>query len=118
LNLPPHMRKRLRGERTYYYFDTAARPRKEIALGTDYFLALQKYAELAIPQRFVSDVKFGDALQRYLTEIVPTLSLNTQHTHLSDAKHVSAFFSTAPIDQIRPMLQENPQGRHRCATRQ
>jgi hypothetical protein len=28
---------------------------------------------------------------------------NTQHTHLSDAKHVSEFFSTAPLAQIRPM---------------
>jgi hypothetical protein len=79
------------------------RPRKEIALGTDYFLALQKYAELAIPQRVASTIKFGDALQRYLIEVVPTLSANTQHTHLSDAKHVNAFFSTAPIDQIRPL---------------
>jgi integrase len=97
------MRKRVRGEHVYYYFDTGAKPRKEIALGTDYVLALQKYVELAMPQRFTSDVKFGDALQRYLVEIVPTLSANTQHTHRSDAKHVSAFFSTAPFDQIRPM---------------
>jgi integrase len=103
LNLPPYMRKRVRGQHTYYYLDTGAKPRKEIALGTDYFLALQKYAELAIPQRVASEIKFGDALQRYLTEIVPTLATNTQHTHLSDAKHVSAFFGTAPIDQIRPM---------------
>jgi integrase len=97
------MRKRVRGAKTYYYLDTEARPRKEIALGTDYFLALQKYAELAIPQRVASTIKFGDALQRYLIEVVPTLSANTQHTHLSDAKHVNAFFSTAPIDQIRPL---------------
>jgi integrase len=103
LNLPPHMRKRIRGELVYYYFDTGTRPRKEIALGTDYFIALQKYTELAIPRRPTTDVKFGDALQRYLIEIVPTLSVNTQHTHRSDAKHVSAFFVTAPMDQIRPM---------------
>jgi integrase len=103
LNLPPHMRKRVRGAHTYYYLDTGSKPRKEIALGTDYFLALQKYAELAIPTKVASAVKFGDALQRYLAEIVPTLSHNTQHTHRSDAKHVDAFFGTAPIDKIRPM---------------
>jgi hypothetical protein len=106
LNLPPHMRKRVRGEHIYYYLDTGAKPRKEIALGTDYFVALQKYAELAIPQRVactVGSATFGDALQRYLIEIVPTLSTNTQHTHHSDAKHVQAFFSTAPMDQIRPL---------------
>jgi integrase len=97
------MRKRVRRERVYYYFDTGGTPRKEIALGTDYFLALQKYAEIVIPQRFASDIKFDDALQRYLVEIVPTLSRNTQKTHHSDAKHVRAFFGTAPLDQIRPM---------------
>lgn len=33
LNLPPYMRKRVRGVHTYYYFDTGDKPRKEIALG-------------------------------------------------------------------------------------
>jgi integrase len=104
LNLPPHMRKRVRGVHTYYYFDTGDKPRKEIALGTDYFIALKKYAELALSQRRIGEeVKFGDALLRYMTEVVPTLSVNSQHTFRSDAKHVGEFFNTAPMDQIRPM---------------
>lgn len=107
------MRKRVRGKYTYYYLDTGSNRRQEIALGTEYFLALRKYVELAIPHRAASEIKFGDALQRYIAEIVPTLSANTQHTHLSDAKHVSAFFSTAPIDQILPMHIRQFLDRHR-----
>jgi hypothetical protein len=77
-------------------------------------LALQKYAELAIPQHAESNIKFGDALQRYLTEAVPTLSTHTQHKHFSHAKHVGAFFSTAPIDEIRPMLIRQFLDRHKA----
>ncbi len=64
MNLPPMMRKRVRGKHTYFYLDTGEKPRRELALGSDYFLALQKYAELAIPQPVASNIKFGDALKR------------------------------------------------------
>jgi hypothetical protein len=37
---------------TYYYFDTGAKPRKEIPLGSDYRVAVQKWLELsAMPAR-------------------------------------------------------------------
>ncbi len=32
---------------TYYYFDTGAKPRKEIPLGSDYRVAVQKWLELS-----------------------------------------------------------------------
>jgi integrase len=103
-NLPPHMRKRLRPNGvTYYFFDTGAKPRKEISLGTDFILALRKYAELNMAAAQVGAALFGDVINRYMDEEVPKLSKNTQQTHKSDIKHVRAFFESAPLDQIRPM---------------
>lgn len=96
------MRKRARGSRIYYFFDTGAKPRKEISLGSDFILALGKYALLAIAPGPIKNVMFGDAILRFLAEELPQLSTNTQHTYGSDIKHVTASFSTAPFDQMRP----------------
>jgi len=41
LNLPQHMRARVRGDVTYYFYDTGGTPRKEISLGKDYIKAVQ-----------------------------------------------------------------------------
>lgn len=46
LNLPPMMRARHRLGKTYYYYDTGARPRVEISLGSDYTLAVQECGEV------------------------------------------------------------------------
>ncbi len=98
------MRKRVRPNgRVYYFFDTGAKPRKEISLGTDYILALRKYTELTITKGPGHAATFGDAITRFLEEDVPLLASNTQHTYRADAKHVIAFFEAAPIDQIKPM---------------
>ena len=103
-NLPPRMRKRVRpGGRVYYFFDTGAKPRKEISLGSDYTIALRKYSEISIITVPIAKATFGDAIIKYMAEEWPLLSSNTQHTHKSDIKHVRAFFSDAPIDQIRPL---------------
>ena len=102
LNLPPHMRKRVRGELTYYYFDTGRTPRKEIGLGSDFIKALQKYALLNTTQK-IDSATFSHAIERYHNEEVPKLAKNTQKIFKSDIKHVSAFFGTAPLDEIRPM---------------
>lgn len=97
------MRKRTqRSGRTFYYFDTGAKPRKEIPLGDDYILALAKYAELNVIARTAAP-KFGDVITKYEVEVLPTLAASTQATHRSDMKHVRAFFGDGPLDQIRPM---------------
>ena len=108
------MRKRVRSNgRIYYFFDTGDKPRKEISLGTDFILALRKYAELNMAIGKTSIVLFGDVITRYLEEELPKLSKNTQHTHKSDIKHVRAFFESAPLDQVRPMHIRQFLDRHR-----
>lgn len=97
------MRKRVqRSGRTFYYFDTGAKPRKEIPLGDDYILALRRYAELVESTRAAA-AKFADVIDKYVLEELPKLATSTQATHKSDMKHVRAYFKDAPLDQIKPM---------------
>lgn len=103
LTLPPGMRKRTRASGTYYYFDTGARPRKEIPLGADFIAALQQYAKLVqidTPSRVIT---FDDVAKKYRAEAMPLLSANTIRVQQSDIKHVEAYFKGAPLDEIKPM---------------
>lgn len=103
LNLPPHMRKRVqRSGKVYYYFDTGAKPRKEIPLGDDYFAALRRYTELNQLEK-TAEPTFGEVITKYLVEVLPTLATSTQATHRSDMKHLHAAFATFTLDQIKPI---------------
>lgn len=96
------MRKRIRGELVYYFFDTGGKPRKEIPLGSDYIGALAKYAELNSTEKIQAPT-FGDAIDRYKKNEVPKLAKSTQKIFRYDIQHVEAYFRTAPLDQIRPV---------------
>lgn len=121
-NLPQHMRKRVqRSGRIYYYFDTGARPRKEIPLGGDYILALKKYAELHKIEKS-AEPTFGEVIIKYRAEELPKLATSTQATHKSDLKHLEKDFATFTLDQIRPVTirdfllahQDKPTTANRC----
>ncbi|MGS0743273.1 tyrosine-type recombinase/integrase [Glaciimonas sp. GG7] len=122
VNLPPHMRKRVqRSGKTFYYLDTGEKPRREIPLGDDYLLALQKYAKLRMVTKIVAGT-FGDVIDRYVMYELPKLSKNTINTHTYDLKHLRKYFTEAPLDLMRPMhirklldnLQETPTTANRC----
>jgi integrase len=103
MNLPKHMRKRVqRSGRVYYYFDTGAKPRKEIPLGDDYFMALRRYAELNQIEK-TAEPTFGDVIVKYVAEVLPTLATSTQATHKSDMKHLQAEFAEFSLSQIKPI---------------
>ena len=103
MNLPQHMRKRVqRSGKVYYYFDTGAKPRKEIPLGDDYFVALRRYAELNQIVK-ANEPTFGDVITKYVAEELPKLATSTQATHKSDMKHLQAGFASFTLDQIRPI---------------
>lgn len=92
--------------KTFYYFDAGGKPRKEIPLGSDYVLAVQKWATLMATQDKASVVaNFIELADRYECEELPKLAKSTQSTHRSDLKHLREFFSKpspAPLDQIEP----------------
>ncbi|WP_082447831.1 tyrosine-type recombinase/integrase [Xylophilus sp. Leaf220] len=90
----------------YYYFDAGGKPRKEIPLGSDYVLAVRKWAELTQAQASVLRVvDFLQLADRYQRDEMPLKAKSTQATQLSDLRHLREFFGKppAPLDNIRPM---------------
>ena len=69
-NLPKGMRARVRGKNTYYYLDTGARPRKEIPLGSDYVLAVQKWSELTYRPAQEGNITFSYVVARYWETVI------------------------------------------------
>lgn len=104
LNMPPNMRPRSRrGGKIYYYLRTGGIPRKEIPLGSDFILALRKYADLmqiGVPDRATT---FGDLEEKYVKSALPKLAASTARMYRSDVKHLLASFRDAPLGQIKPM---------------
>ena len=101
LNLPPYLRARVqKSGKTYYYFDTGAKPRVEKSLGSDYPQALKQYAELTInhPQSLV--VTFQMAIDKYVREVLPTKSVATQKDYLKCLKNISLFFMPMNYSQF------------------
>jgi integrase len=103
LTLPPGMRKRVRGDKSYYFYDAGGKPRKEISLGTDFITALRKYADLHQVDAPRREIIFADVVAKYRAEAMPKLSANTIRIQQSDIKHVDAYFKDAPLVEIKPM---------------
>lgn len=103
-----HFRERpQKSGKTYYYFDAGGKPRKEIPLGSDYVLAVQKWADLMTLAKPVNVTTFEALAKRYEDEVIPTKGKRTQKTNKYDLKHLRAFFNhkekgSAPLDQIKP----------------
>lgn len=105
----PRFRQRLRPNgKTYYFYDTCEKPRKEIPLGTDYGLAIMKYAEFerdrTADNRVRDVITFKYVSDRYLVEMLPTKAPATQKDNLRELKNLLAFFNDppAPLDSIQP----------------
>jgi integrase len=90
----------------YYYFDTAQRPRKEIPLGSDYVLAVRKWADLiGAEEKAVAVSNFEELACEYERLEIPKKAKSTQSTNRSDLKLLRQFFNDptpAPLDQIKP----------------
>src|SRR5260364_307646 len=106
-NLPQGMRARHRTSGTYYYLDTSGTPRREIALGSDYALAVKKWAELTVnaQPRHTELITFRYAAERYQREILPQKALRTQQDNLKELAKLYEFFDTppAPLNKIEPI---------------
>lgn len=87
----------------FYYLDRGGKPRKEIPLGSDYVLALQKYAALVQDSQPQRHALFSALAERYKTEVIPTKALRTQQDNLVELVKLLAFFSDAPLDEIKPL---------------
>lgn len=104
-NLPVGMRARHRPSGTHYYLDTGEKPRREISLGKDYVLAVQKWAELTAAKPVSDLVTFRYAAERYMKDVLPQKSYTTQKDNLRELKQLYRFFDDppAPLDTIEPV---------------
>ncbi|MCV2423369.1 tyrosine-type recombinase/integrase [Paucibacter sp. DJ4R-1] len=104
-NLPKGMRARPRGNLVHYYLDTGAKPRKEIPLGSDYVLAVKKWAELthkATPQ--AAEGTFAFVAEHYWRDVIPTKAPRTRQDNEDERAWLMRFFNDppAPLDCIEP----------------
>lgn len=97
-NLPTGMRARHRAKfGTYYYLDTGKVPRREIPLGKDYVLAVQKWGELKLTAKPVSDlITFRHVAECYMRDVLPKKAPATQKDNLRELKQLYKFFDDPP----------------------
>lgn len=106
MHLPAGMRARHRGAKTYYYLDSGDRPRKETPLGSDYVLAVQRWAELTASERPIGAVvTFKIAADRYVAEVLPSKAQRTQLDNLAELQKLLSIFNDPPmaLNDIEPV---------------
>ncbi|NUX55964.1 tyrosine-type recombinase/integrase [Paraburkholderia youngii] len=118
LNCPPHMRPRRRGKVTYYYYDWGGKPRREEPLGTDFVLAVKRWAEIEqerIPAAAVPT--FGAAVVAYLRDVLPLKAPRTQSGNQKELAVLRQFFDdSAPLHEIEPQhIKQYMHWRHKLA---
>lgn len=102
LNLPERMRARTKNGTTYYSYDLGGRPRKELPLGTDYVLAVQKWAEHHEAEPTVR-ITVAWAICQYLASPqFDEVSLGTQKDYRFALDKLLAKFGDAPLDEVKP----------------
>lgn len=105
-HLPVGMRARHRGDVTYYYLDTAEKPRKEIPLGKDYVTAVKLWAEKTNSARPAGAVVlFRHVADRYIRDVLPKKAPETQKLNLRELGNLLRYFDDPPmpLEQIEPV---------------
>jgi len=105
MNLPLGMRARPRGRLIHYYLDTGGKPRKEVPLGSDYVLAVQKWAELTCRKTPIKvSGTFAEVVEHYWANVIPTKAPRTQADNEAEKVWLLKFFNDppAPLDAIEP----------------
>jgi integrase len=102
----PHLRKRRKGKKLFFYYDHGGKPRKEEPLGSDYGLAIKRWAEI---QRSGTDISravitFRHVADRYRSEVIPTKAPGTQKVNLRELAKLIEYFDDppAPLGAIEP----------------
>lgn len=102
----PHLRVRKKGQKTFYYYDHGGKPRREEPLGSDYGLAITRWAEIrsAGAEKKAEVVTFQYVATRYLAEVVPTKAPRTRIDNAKELKWLLAYFNDppCPLDVIEP----------------
>lgn len=101
------MRSRTRWKKTFYYFDTGGKPRKEIPLGSDFAMAVKKWSELQIDAKPAHQeiITFRYVSERYIRDVIPSKSPATQKDNLRELEQLYKFFDDPPVplEKIEPI---------------
>ncbi len=85
------------------YFYVTPPPRRWIRLSTDLREALRQWARIeadGAPRSQSSVVTFSDVMERYLREVMPSKSKNTQYTQKYQAARLTDVFGKMPVGAI------------------
>jgi len=91
---------------TFYYYDHGGKPRKETPLGSDYGLAIKRWAELErehdLPEPAI--LTFKHVADAYRRDVIPTKATRTQSDNLKELTKLLAFFDDppCPFEAIEP----------------
>lgn len=106
LNLPPRFRSKTSSTgRKFFYYDLGGKPRIWKALGSDFVIALKKYAEAEMGNtNHLVVVTFRHVTERYIKQIIPTKAIRTQKDNMVELGNLYKFFDDPPtsIDTIQP----------------
>lgn len=103
----PRFRVRQRGKVAYYFYDHGGKPRRETSLGTDYGLAIKRWAELEhetnLPKAAV--LTFAMVADRYMAEVAVRKASRTLADNQKEIAKLKEFFDDppAPLEGIQPV---------------
>jgi integrase len=103
----PHLRVRKKPSgKVFYYYDHGGKPRREEPLGSDYGLAIKRWAEIerATSARPAAVITFRYVCDRYRAEVIPTKAPATQKDNARELKQLITFFDDppGPLEAIEP----------------
>jgi integrase len=106
-NSIPRLRIRDRGGKRYYFYDHGGKPRREESLGSDYGLAVKRWAEIEheTAERPQAVITFRYVANKYRAEVIPTKADRTQRDNAAELANLVEFFDDppGPLDAIEPM---------------
>lgn len=105
-NAIQRLRIRKRGRKVFYYYDHGGKPRREEPLGSDYALAIQRWAALEGEEADGAPKvsTFGHVAKLYKVKVVPKKAPATQRDNLREIAKLLEFFDDppAPLESIEP----------------
>ena len=106
-NAVHNLRERRRGNKTYYFYDHGGKPRREESLGSNYALAIKRWAEIEGEDAgTVAPITlFKDVVAAYRREVIPTKADRTQRDNMRESGKLLEFFNDppGPLDAIQPV---------------
>jgi len=107
-NAIPRLRLRVRGKKTFYYYDHGGKPRRETPLGSDYGLAIKRWAEIEQANELPAPavLTFRWVAEEYLRVIVPTKAMRTQADNRREVQKLLEFYDDppgAPLEDLEPV---------------